>query len=103
MVRNEIVHVLGSHGAGIGEEVDLDGSGALGKDAGAAVCGEAVEVHCNVHFEFAAEFGNLSIRHGANNQKAVHRCGDALGHLVHGIRTEGESKNFKFAAVVPLE
>jgi hypothetical protein len=103
MVGNEIVHVLGAHGAGIGEEVDLDGSRAVGKDARATVCGESVQVHCDVHFEFAAEFGNLPIRHGADIQKAVHRRGDALGHLVHDIRAEGEPNNFKLAAVVPLE
>jgi len=61
MVGDQIVHIAGAHGAGIAEVADLDGSGPLGKDAGAIVFGEPLQVHCNVHFELAAEFGDLPV------------------------------------------
>ena len=102
-VGDEIVDEIGAHGGGIAEVADLDGRGALGKNAGAAASGVAHQVHRDVDFKLAAEFGDGAIGQAADVDEAVHCRGDARAHLVAGIRAEGEAEDFKLAAVVAFE
>jgi len=102
-VGNHIIHVLGAHGAGIAEVVDLDRSTSLGKDARPCIRGVALQVDGNVDAQLSGAARNLTVALVPDIDEFVKSRSHPLAHFILFVRTEGKPVQLELVCVVSFE
>ena len=102
-IGEDVIDIGCAHGPREAQVVDLDGGGTQGKDAGAAVLGETLEIDGDVDLMLPCQGGDVLVAVIGHIEKAVEGFDQSRPHIVLPVGAEGKGEDLEAATVVSLE